>query len=243
VGNILEVRGIKKSFGGIHAVADVSFDIREGEILALVGPNGSGKSTCVNLISGMYMIDGGTISFCGTDISKMKMEKRVAMGIGRTFQTPRPFTNLSVFDSVFTIAIIYNHTFAEAEKQTKEILENTGLIQYQSMKSGKLPIEKRKWLDLARVLATRPKLIMFDEVMAGLNPIELDTSLELIEKVNQSGVSVLFIEHVMKAVMRIAHRIIVLDEGRLLAEGKPQDVMNRPEVIKAYIGGSANASD
>lgn len=240
--NILEVRDLRKSFGGIHAVRNVSFDIRKGEILALIGPNGSGKSTCVNLISGMYSLDSGTITFAGTDISRMKVEKRVALGIGRTFQTPRPFTNLSVYDSVFTIALLYCQTFSEAEKKTVEILENTRLIQYRSMRSGKLPIEMRKWLDLARVLATNPKLIMFDEALAGLNPMELDDSLELIQQVNRSGVSVLFIEHVIRAVMKISDRVIVLDEGQLLAEGLPEAVMSNPEVIRAYIGGgTANA--
>lgn len=243
MGNILEVRNIKKSFGGIHAVRDVSFDIREGEILSLIGPNGSGKSTCVNLISGMYSLDAGTVTFKGTDISKMKPERRVALGIGRTFQTPKPFTNISVYDSVFTVALLYNQTFDEAEEATVKILEDTKLLQFKDMKSGKLPIEMRKWLDLARVLATKPTLIMFDEVMAGLNPMELDDSLELIRKVNEAGVSILFIEHVMRAVMKISHRVIVLDEGRLLAEGLPQDVLNNPEVIKAYIGGVKNAEN
>ena len=235
--NILEVRGIQKSFGGIHAIRDVSFDIRKGEILALIGPNGSGKSTCVNLISGMYSLDAGTISFMGTDISHMKVEKRVSLGIGRTFQTPKPFTNLSVYDSVFTVALLYNQTFAQARTKTEEILESTNLLQYRDMKSGKLPIEKRKWLDLARVLATEPKLSMFDEALAGLNPAELDDSLALIQRVNASGVSVLFIEHVIRAVMKISIRVVVLDEGSLLAEGPPEEVMNNPKVIEAYIGG------
>ncbi|MBQ9031776.1 MAG: ABC transporter ATP-binding protein [Parasporobacterium sp.] len=242
--NILEVRNLKKSFGGIHAVRDVSFDIRKGEVLALVGPNGSGKSTCVNLISGMYTLDSGTITFMGKDITKEKMEKRVELGIGRTFQTPKPFTNLSVYDSVFTIALKYNKTFDQAAEKTIQILEKTDLIKNIDMKSGKLPIEKRKWLDLARVLAIEPKLIMFDEVMAGLNPTELEGSLDLIKQINEEGVSVLFIEHVMRAVMEIADRIIVLDEGQLLAEGLPEEVMSNPAVINAYIGGrTENAKD
>ena len=235
--NILEVRGIQKSFGGIHAVRDVSFDIRKGEILALIGPNGSGKSTCVNLISGMYSLDAGTITFMGADISHMKVEKRVELGIGRTFQTPKPFTKLSVYDSVFTIALLYNATFSGANEKTLEILESTNLLQHRDMLSGKLPIEKRKWLDLARVLATNPKLIMFDEALAGLNPAELDDSLSLIQRVNATGVSVLFIEHVMRAVMKISTRVVVLDEGRLLAEGLPEEVMSDRRVIQAYIGG------
>jgi len=237
MGNILEVQNLKKSFGGIHAVKDVSFNIKEGEVLALVGPNGSGKSTCVNLISGMYSLDAGKITFMGKDITKDKMEKRVEMGMGRTFQTPKPFTNLSVYESVFTIALKYNKTYNQADEKTIQILEKTGLIKNANMKSGKLPIEKRKWLDLARVLAIEPKLIMFDEVMAGLNPTELEGSLNLIKQINKEGVSVLFIEHVMRAVMEIADRIIVLDEGSLLAEGLPEEVMSNPTVINAYIGG------
>lgn len=234
--NILEIKKLSKSFGGVHAVADVSFQVRKGETLGLIGPNGSGKSTCINLISGVYTSDAGEILFCGHNITKLSIPKRSRLGIGRTFQSPKPFIGMSVFDSVFTIALQTN-SFKQAAGKTEEILDMTGLLDFRSMLSEKLSIELRKWLDLARILATNPKLIMLDEVMAGLNPSEMGESINLVKKINQTGVTVLFVEHVMKAVMSLCERIVVLNEGRILYEGLPGDVVSNPEVITAYLGG------
>jgi branched-chain amino acid transport system ATP-binding protein len=235
--NILSVKDLSISFGGIKAVQNVSFDIRPGEIVGLIGPNGSGKSTCVNLISGVYKPDSGTMIFNGKPLqSQQTPDQRTRMGMGRTFQSPKPFGNLTVADNIFTIAL-QTRTHAGARSKTDDILERTNLQPFRNMNSLKLPIEKRKWLDLARILANDPELVMMDEVMAGLNPSEMDESLKLIESINREGITVLFIEHVMKAVVRICGRVVVLNEGKFLCEGEPDDILRRREVVEAYLGG------
>ena len=233
---ILELRNLKKSFGGIHAVQDVSFALEKGEILGLIGPNGSGKSTCVNLISGVYTKDDGEILFQGQEISKLSISARSHLGIGRTFQTPKPFTGLSVFDSVYTIAI-QTRGYRQGRDDSMEVLEEMGLADLADTRCEKLPIEKRKWLDMSRILVTHPKVILLDEVMAGLNPMEIEANIKMIKKLNEKGISILFIEHVMKAVNSLCHRIVVLNEGQLLTSGSPEEVMNDDRVIRAYLGG------
>lgn len=234
---LLDIQNISISFGGIKAVQNVSFQVQKGEILGLIGPNGSGKSTCVNLITGVYPLDTGSITFDGRNLTaKDTIGKRAHMGMGRTFQTPKPFSNLNVFDNVFTIALQKNST-QEARRKTIETLEKVNLLDQCDMLSAKLPIEKRKWLDLARILVLEPKLIMMDEVMAGLNPVEIADSIHIIKRINQEGVTILFIEHVMHAVVNVCDRVVVLNEGRFLSEGEPKEVLMRPEVITAYIGG------
>lgn len=233
---ILEIRDLCKFFGGVKAVNHVSFCLEEGEILGLIGPNGSGKSTTVNLISGIYAPDGGDVIYQGESLLRYSIPQRSHKGIGRTFQTPKPFLGLSVFGSVYTIALQFG-TYRQAAERTNEILKMTELDELAPLKCDKLPIEKRKWLDMARILATTPKVIMLDEVMAGLNPSEIDESIGLIKRINEQGVSIIFIEHVMRAVTSLSHRIVVLDEGKFLCEGTPETVMNDPRVIEAYLGG------
>lgn len=233
---ILEIRDLCKFFGGVKAVNHVSFCLEEGEILGLIGPNGSGKSTTVNLISGIYAPDSGDVIYQGESLLRYSIPQRSHKGIGRTFQTPKPFLGLSVFDSVYTIALQFG-TYRQAAERTNEILKMTELDELAPLKCDKLPIEKRKWLDMARILATTPKVIMLDEVMAGLNPSEIDESIGLIKRINEQGVSIIFIEHVMRAVTSLSHRIVVLDEGKFLCEGTPEAVMNDPRVIEAYLGG------
>lgn len=234
---ILEVKDLSIAFGGIRAVQNLSFSVEEGEILGLIGPNGSGKSTCVNLISGTYRPDSGKIIFNGKEINhNASIGDRVRLGIGRTFQTPKPFGSMTVFENVFVIALQY-YDNKKAEQEALQVLEMTNLQVHRDLVSAKLPIEKRKWLDLARILINQPKFIMLDEVMAGLNPMEMQESIELLKKINQSGVTFLFIEHVMKAVVQLCHRVVVINQGQFLAEGAPQDVLQKEEVIKAYIGG------
>ena len=233
---ILEIRDLCKFFGGVKAVNHVSFCLEEGEILGLIGPNGSGKSTTVNLISGIYAPDGGDVIYQGESLLRYSIPQRSHKGIGRTFQTPKPFLGLSVFDSVYTIALQFG-TYRQAAERTNEILKMTELDELAPLKCDKLPIEKRKWLDMARILATTPKVIILDEVMAGLNPSEIDESIGLIKRINEQGVSIIFIEHVMRAVTSLSHRIVVLDEGKFLCEGTPETVMNDPRVIEAYLGG------
>ena len=234
---LLEANDISISFGGIHAVQNLSFHVKKGEVLGFIGPNGAGKSTCINLITGVYMPDTGSITFDGVKLTeKHTIRERVHMGMGRTFQTPRPFGNMTVYDNIFTVALQQN-SFAAAHEKTKEVLKLTEMEHWADVASAKLPIEMRKWLDLARILANDPKFIMMDEVMAGLNPNEMENSFALIERLNQAGITILFIEHVLRAVVRVCSRVIVINEGRFLAEGEPREVLDRPEVIEAYIGG------
>ncbi len=232
---ILKVTDLDKSFGGVHAVNHVSFEIKRGEILGLIGPNGSGKSTTVNLISGTIAQDGGDIQFNGKSIVKKDVSARANLGICRTFQTPKAFTKLTTFDSVFTIAL-QRHDFDGARAKTEEILKEFELWDMRDMFSEKLPIEKRKQLDMARIMAIDPQIIMLDEVMAGLNPSEMTDCIELVKRINRKGITILFIEHVMKAVYSLCNRVIVLSDGCLLSEGTPEVVLNEPKVIEAYLG-------
>ena len=238
---IMEIKKMDKSFGGVHAADSFSFNIYEGEILGLIGPNGCGKSTAVNLITGVYKHDSGEIIYYGNDGTKHILDKqstplRAKMGIARTFQTPKPFSDMTVFDNIYTVAMLYNKSLKEARKQTEEIIEFVGFTGIANQKSTKLPIEKRKWMDMARALAAKPRILMLDECLAGLTPKETEESLEIVRKINQLGITILFIEHVMSAVVNLCHRVIVMLEGRYLTEGVPSDVMKEPEVIRAYLG-------
>lgn len=232
----MTVESLDKAFGGVHAVNHVSFEVSGDEILGLIGPNGSGKTTIVNLISGAVSPSSGEVIFGGRNITGLAVPERAACGIARTFQSPRPFSNLNVFDSVLTVALVRHRRMTEARQKTDGILKLTGLADAATTKSGKLPIERRKWLDLARTLAIDPKLIMLDEVMAGLNPSEMDESLKLVRRINQEGVAIIFIEHVMRAVIELCHRVIVMNEGSILAQGVPTEVMRQDAVINAYLG-------
>lgn len=238
---IIELKNVDKSFGGVHAINDLSFCIYKGEILGLIGPNGCGKSTLVNLITGVYIQDKGEILYYDESGSRISLKdqpvyKRARFGIGRTFQTPKPFSDLTVFESIYTIAMMYNKTLKEAKRRAEEIISFVGFSEIANEKCSKLPIEKRKWLDMARVLAINPRIIMLDECLAGLTPGEMEESLDMVRKINQKGITILFIEHVMSAVTRLCDRVIVMEEGRYMAEGTPMEVMKKPEVIKAYLG-------
>lgn len=239
--NLLEVEALSVSFGGIRAVSRLSFSVERGEILGLIGPNGSGKSTCINLISGTCLPDSGSIRFEGRELTKHdRIGDRVRLGIGRTFQTPKPFGNMTVFENVFTTAL-QHYDRRKAEEEAIHILTLTRLVSYRDLPSEKLPIEKRKWLDLARLLINKPKFVMLDEVMAGLNPSEMQESIQLIQEINATGVTFLFVEHVMKAVLQLCNRVIVINQGQFLTSGIPEEVLQQEAVIRAYLGGESVA--
>lgn len=236
---LLEIKNVDKSFGGVHAINDLSFDIYEGEILGLIGPNGCGKSTTVNLITGVYVQDSGDIIYHGDGeihLKEQPVPSRTKHGIGRTFQTPKPFSDLTVFENIYTIAMVYNKSMKDAKMIAEEIVHFVGFSDIAHTKCTKLPIEKRKWLDMARVLAIRPRLLMLDECLAGLTPSEMEASLEMVHKINQRGITILFIEHVMSAVTKLCNRVVVMEGGHFMTEGDPKEVMKQPEVIKAYLG-------
>lgn len=235
--SILKAVNLDKSYGGVHAMIDFSVEIEEGEILGLIGPNGAGKSTFVNSVTGVIEIDAGEVIFDGEDITGSTPPEVGRKGIARTFQSSRPFPELTVKNNIAIAAMANEYSIEEAEDKAVDIAEKTGLKEFINTPAKSIPIEQRKRLDLARALGLDPKLLMLDEVMAGLNPSEMEKGLELIKKINSLGVSVLFIEHVIKAVVKLCDRVIVMDQGELLTQGKPQDVIEDERVIKAYLGG------
>jgi len=241
VAEILRVSNISKHFGGLTAVNDVSFSINEGETVGLMGPNGAGKTTLVNMICGSYPVDSGKIEFLGKNITKLPPWKRCKMGICRTYQIPRPFPELTTLASVCVSALYGkdrpNRSLEDAMTEATHYLEFVGLFSKRNVLARDLTLFEMRGLELARALATEPKLIFVDEVMAGLNPVEAEKAVRLIEHAkDQFGVTVLWIEHVMAVLMRAAQRVIVLHYGEKIAEGPPQEVANNPMVIESYLG-------
>jgi branched-chain amino acid transport system ATP-binding protein len=235
---ILEVRGVTKRFGGLVAVSDVSFNLAEGEILGLIGPNGAGKTTLFNVVNGVYKADQGTITFAGRDITRCSPDRVVHFGLARTHQVVKPLNDLTVLDNV-TVGACFGREYldlAAARKVASEVLEQVGLGDRTTMMARSLTIAGKKRLEVARALAAKPKLLLLDEVLAGLNPTEVVKMIELVRKIRDSGVSVLMIEHLMQAIMSLSDRIVVLNLGRKLAEGPPDEVVHNSEVVEAYLG-------
>ena len=240
---ILKVSNVSKHFGGLTAVNDVSFSINEGETVGLMGPNGAGKTTLVNMICGSYSVDAGKIEFIGKDITKLPPWKRCKLGICRTYQIPRPFPELTTLASVCVSALYGkdrpNRSLEDAMTEATHYLEFVGLFSKRNVLARDLTLFEMRGLELARALATQPKLIFVDEVMAGLNPVEAEKAVRLIEHAkDQFGVTVLWIEHVMAVLMRAAERVIVLHYGEKIAEGPPKEVADNPMVIESYLGRS-----
>ncbi len=236
--DLLEVRGVSKRFGGLLAVSDVSFQIAKGEILGLIGPNGAGKTTLFNVVNGVYKPDGGSIAFEGIDITGSAPHRVVQFGLARTHQIVKPLNNMSVLDNV-TVGACFGREYQSlrAARQTAmEVLKLVGLAERAQASARSLTIAGKKRLEVARALAARPKLLLLDEVLAGLNPTEITQMIELIRGVRDSGVSVFMIEHLMQAVMNLSDRIVVLNFGQKLAEGRPEEVARHPQVIEAYLG-------
>lgn len=234
---ILEVRGVSKRFGGLVAVSDVTFHIAEGEILGLIGPNGAGKTTLFNVVNGVYKADQGTITFAGKDITRCSPDQVVHLGLARTHQIVKPLNDLTVLDNV-TVGACFGREYldmAAARKVASEVLRQVGL-ERTDMMARTLTIAGKKRLEIARALAAKPKLLLLDEVLAGLNPTEVATMIELVRKIRDSGISVLMIEHLMQAIMSLSDRIVVLNLGRKLAEGRPDEVVHNSAVVEAYLG-------
>ncbi|MGD1214559.1 MAG: ABC transporter ATP-binding protein [Terriglobales bacterium] len=234
---ILEVRGVSKRFGGLVAVSDVSFSIDEGEILGLIGPNGAGKTTLFNVVNGVYKANQGTITFAGKDITRCSPDQVVHLGLARTHQIVKPLNDLTVLDNV-TVGACFGREYLDmgaARKVASEVLQRVGL-ERTDMMARSLTIAGKKRLEIARALAAKPKLLLLDEVLAGLNPTEVAAMIELVRKIRDSGISVLMIEHLMQAIMSLSDRIVVLNLGRKLAEGKPDEVVHNSDVVEAYLG-------
>lgn len=233
---MLQVRDVSKAFGGNVVLQDVTFDINQGEVVGLIGPNGAGKTTLFNVLSGYYRSRTGSISLNDRNIGRMKPEQICGRGLTRTFQITKPFGGITVTENVMVGAFSQTSNLDKARKKALEILEFTGLADKREALGKSLTIADRKRLEIARALATEPQLLLLDEVMAGLNPQELQEVMDLVTEVKKSGVTLFIIEHIMGVIMNLSDRIIVLDYGRMLCQGSPESVSCDPEVIKAYLG-------
>jgi branched-chain amino acid transport system ATP-binding protein len=234
--SILSADNLTKNFGGLMAVGNLSFGLQKGEILALIGPNGAGKTTVFNCLSGFLTPDEGDVIFEGKLLGGLQPFQICQLGMARTFQIVKPFPTISVLDNVMVGALSREKSTAGAKKRSLEIIEFTGLSSMANKEAQGLPLPMRKRLELARALATQPKVLLLDEVMAGLNPTEVDELITLLKKINRQGISILLIEHVMRGVMALSQRVIVISYGAKIAEGTPEEVVENKEVIEAYLG-------
>jgi branched-chain amino acid transport system ATP-binding protein len=236
---VLTLESVTKRFGGLTAVRAVSLEVRAGDLLGIIGPNGAGKTTLFNVIAGYYRPEEGRVRFDGRDVTGLPPHAIARLGLTRTFQIVKPFGNLSVADNVMIGALTRLPRVADARAEAGRVTELCGLGPHRHARARALPIALRKRLEVARALATHPRLLLLDEVMAGLNPTEISEIVEVIREVRTAGVTILLIEHVMQAVTSLAERVYVLNQGRMIAEGTPAAIAENPEVVEAYLGHGA----
>ncbi|HEY1726811.1 MAG TPA: ABC transporter ATP-binding protein [Candidatus Baltobacteraceae bacterium] len=233
---LLQARNLSKLFGGLAAVNDVSIDVGPNEIVGLIGPNGAGKSTLFNCLAGDYRPTKGSIVFDGVDVTRAEPERRARLGIGRTYQIPLAFGRMSVVDNVAVGAYLRARTRASAIAKAHEILALVGLSERRDAFGATLGTLGRKRLEIARALATGPRVLFLDETLAGLTPVETQEAIELIRRVHSSGIALVIVEHVMEVIMALAQRVVVMDEGKVIASGSAEDVVRDPRVAEAYLG-------
>jgi branched-chain amino acid transport system ATP-binding protein len=233
---LLEVEGLARRFGGVQAVVGLSFYVRVGEILGVIGPNGSGKTTTFNLITGFYRPDRGLVRFAGEEITGLRPYEVCSRGICRTFQVAKPFREVTVFRNVLMGTLLRHPHPAVAAKRAEEVLHLVGLESRAHTVAGSLTTIDQRRLEMARALGTEPRLLLLDETMAGLTPTEVEEAIRLIAALRDRGLTVVVVEHVMRAVMSLSDRIVVLDQGMKIAEGKPKEISSDPRVIQAYLG-------
>jgi branched-chain amino acid transport system ATP-binding protein len=232
----LVIRGLSKRFGGLRAVQDVSFTVKENETVALIGPNGAGKTTSFHLITGFHRPDAGSVFAYGREVVGLKPHDICAHGLARTFQVAKPFGAMTVLDNVMTGAFLRDRNTNAARDKAREAIEFVGLSAKERIAAKDLTTIDQRRLEMARALATQPRLLLLDEVMAGLNPAEIDQAVALVGKLSQRGLTIVIVEHVMRAIMAVARHIVVLDHGQKIAEGSPKEIVENPEVIRAYLG-------
>jgi branched-chain amino acid transport system ATP-binding protein len=233
---LLQVCNVSRAFGVTRAVDDVSFDLQSGELLGLIGPNGAGKSTLFNLVAGVLAPSSGQITFDGKPITGWKSHGIARVGIARTFQIPKPYRQLSVVENVMLSAFLREKSLAGARKLAEATLADVGLADYSGSPANSLTVGLLKRLEVARALAMRPKLVLFDEIMAGLTPTEVGAMTKFVAELPARGITVIWVEHVLYAIMKTATRMLVINRGKLIAEGTPSQLARHPAVVKAYLG-------
>ncbi|MFZ1951105.1 MAG: ABC transporter ATP-binding protein [Pseudolabrys sp.] len=232
----LVIKNLSRSFGGLRAVQDVSFTLRESETLALIGPNGAGKTTAFNLITGFYQPDTGSVFAFGRELVGLRPHDVCAHGLARTFQIAKPFGGMTVLENVMTGAFLRDRNPDAARVKAREAIDFVGLSARENRAARDLTTIDQRRLEMARALATQPRLLLLDEVMAGLNPTEVDQAVALVGKLSSRGLTIVIVEHLMRAIMAVAKHIVVLDHGQKIAEGSPKEMVKNPEVIRAYLG-------
>ncbi len=234
--SLLEVRGVSRTFGATRAVDNVSFAVQPGELLGLIGPNGAGKSTLFNLIAGVMPPSSGTIMVDGTEVTGSKPHEMARAGVARTFQIPKPYRQLSVTENVMISTFLRERSVAAARELAELTLAELGLAPYRDRSAGELTVGLLKRLEVARALAMQPRLVLFDEIMAGLTPTEIGAMTEIVAGLPARGITVIWVEHVLYAIMKTATRMVVINRGQVIAEGAPAAIARDPLVVKAYLG-------
>ena len=232
----LVISGLSKRFGGLRAVQDLSFTVKENETVALIGPNGAGKTTSFHLITGFHRADTGSVSAFGRQIVGLRPHDVCALGLARTFQVAKPFGAMTVLANVMTGAFLRDRHVGVARDKAHEAIAFVGLSRHEQTAAKDLTTIDQRRLEMARALATEPRILLLDEVMAGLNPAEIDQAVALVGKLSARGLTIVIVEHVMRAIMAVARHIVVLDHGQKIAEGSPKEIVENPEVIRAYLG-------
>ncbi|PJI38927.1 ABC transporter ATP-binding protein [Ferrovibrio sp.] len=236
---LLTVDGISKSFRGLKAVSEASLTVPQGGIVSLIGPNGAGKTTCFNMIAGVFKPDEGSILFDGRSIAGLRPDQICHAGIGRTFQIVKPFKDLTALENVIVGALRNESSTRAAKKKAESVLDQLGMLDKRDQPAAQLTLPERKRLEVARALATDPKLLLLDEVMAGLRPTETDQMVAVFRDLNRKGLTILLIEHVMRAVMALSQHVVVLHHGQIIADGAPEQVVRDPAVLECYLGEEA----